>query len=237
MNPVVVICGYGPGIAHAMARRFGMAGYPVALVARSADRLDRAVSELVTESVTARAFPADLGGIDAANNVIERIRSSFGSIGLLHWNAFKPVHGRLLATAPADLQDSFSVRVAGFMAALQASVDDLENNEGAILATSGVIALDTDDINAFGVDYGALGITVAAQHKAMNILKHDLAPRGIFTGEVIVNGFVRNTAGSFEQDATIVPNDVAEAFWNLWEQRRDNAIVLGRTVPLDYVDA
>ncbi|CDH26174.1 hypothetical protein [Xenorhabdus bovienii] len=31
MKHTILICGYGPGISHAVARRFGKAGHPVAL--------------------------------------------------------------------------------------------------------------------------------------------------------------------------------------------------------------
>ncbi|PJJ99869.1 hypothetical protein CO611_05250 [Lysobacteraceae bacterium NML03-0222] len=39
MKPTLLICGYGPGIGHAVAERFGQAGHPLHLVARDADKL------------------------------------------------------------------------------------------------------------------------------------------------------------------------------------------------------
>lgn len=37
--PLLVIAGYGPGTAHTVAKRFGAAGYAIALVGRAPDRL------------------------------------------------------------------------------------------------------------------------------------------------------------------------------------------------------
>lgn len=230
MKNTIVICGYGPGISNSVARRFGKAGHPVAIVARNGERLARAVSTLEAEGIAATAFTADLGNVASVRDTIDAIRTKLGPIGILHWNAFSAVEGDLLTTTPAELQTSFDVRVAGFIAAVQASLADLEANKGAVLATSGIMALDRPDINAFAVDFGALAITVAAQHKAVGILAHTLAPRGVFVGEVIVNGFVKGTEGAFERNATIDPDEVAEAFSNLLESRTEHSVVLGQTI-------
>jgi NAD(P)-dependent dehydrogenase (short-subunit alcohol dehydrogenase family) len=46
MSKTIVICGYGPGISAAVARRFGREGFQVALVARYAQRLAAGVAAL-----------------------------------------------------------------------------------------------------------------------------------------------------------------------------------------------
>ena len=38
MPNAIIVAGYGPGISHAMALRFGREGYEVALVGRDAER-------------------------------------------------------------------------------------------------------------------------------------------------------------------------------------------------------
>lgn len=233
MKNTIVICGHGPGISSSVARRFGKEGHPVAIVARNGERLASAAAALEAEGIIARAFSGDMGDMESVTQTIDAIRSTFGPIEILHWNAFSAVEGDLLVTPPADLQASFNVRVAGFLAAVQASISDLEANKGAVLATSGVMALDRPGINAFAVDFGALAITVAAQHKALGILSHTLSPRDVFVGEVIVNGFVKGTEGAFERNATIDPDDVAEAFWKLLTQRTEHSVVFGDIISRD----
>ncbi|MFE3839222.1 SDR family NAD(P)-dependent oxidoreductase [Pseudogemmobacter sonorensis] len=221
----IVVCGHGPGISDAMARRFGRAGHPVAIIARNGERLNKAASALKAEGITVEPFIADLGDVEAVKATIEAVRSTLGPIEILHWNAFNDIDGDLLSLQPDHLRDSLNVRVIGYLAAVQASLADLEVNGGAVLATSGIMAFDLPEIDAMASRYAALAIPAAAQHKANGILRHTLDPRGIFVGEVIVNGFVKGTPGASVQIATIDPNDVAETFWSQLAARTDHSVV------------
>ncbi|HDL7101041.1 TPA: SDR family NAD(P)-dependent oxidoreductase [Yersinia enterocolitica] len=225
MKNTILICGYGPGISLAVARRFGRAGYPVALIARNTQRIVTAVKELSEEGIQVSAFPADLGNAEAVEQVVMDVRTALGPIGILHWNAFLDVEGGLLSVALSDLSKSFQTRVTSYIAAVQASLVDLEACKGTVLATSGVMALNEPNIDAFATDYAALAISVAAQHKATNILAHTLAPRGIHVGEVIVNGFVAGTLGGVGKSGTIEPADIAQQFWELHMGRHVHSVI------------
>lgn len=232
MKNTILICGYGPGISHAVARRFGKAGHPVALVARNAQRLAEAVTELTAEGIQVHAFPGDLSDVKAIQRVIMEVREMMSPIGILHWNAFLDIDGDLLSTSPADLSRSFDLRVAGYIAAVQESLDDLTVSKGAVLATSGVMALDDPQINAFATEYAALAIGVAAQRKASHILAHTLTPRGVYVGEVIVNGFVEGTPGGSGKSGTVAPVDIAEQFWALHTARQAHSVIIGGAAPI-----
>lgn len=229
MNNTIVICGYGPGISRSMARRFGRAGHRVALVARNGERLAAGVAALEAEGLAVRAFVADLGDVRSVRDMIAEVSATYGPIGILHWNAFHAVEGDLLSLADEDLSKSFDVRIRGFLAAVQASLPDLEECGGAVLATGGAMCFDAPEVNAFAADFGALAITVAAQHKAVSLLAHSLAPRGVFVGEVIVTGFVKGTQGSFGREAPIDPDEVAAAFADLLSRRSATSLVLRQT--------
>jgi hypothetical protein len=50
------------------------------------------------------------------------------------------------------------------------------------------------------------------------VLHHQLQPRGIFVGEVVVNALVKGT--QFDSgNATLEPAAVAAAFWDLYRAR------------------
>lgn len=53
---VMVVCGYGPGISSAVARRFGNEGFELALVSRSGDKLERAVAGFAGEGIVGTPF-------------------------------------------------------------------------------------------------------------------------------------------------------------------------------------
>lgn len=230
MKHTIIICGYGPGISDAVARRFGKAGHPVAIVARNTRRLADGVAALEAEGIKARAFVADLGDVEAVRRTITDVRTALGPIGIVHWNAYSNIDGDLLSTAPADLSQSLTLRVVGYVAAVQASLADLEKNQGAILATSGVMAFYGPKIDIFAKDFGVLAISVAAQHKATGLLAQTLAPRGIYVGEVVVNGFVKGSEGATHHDATVEPKYIADQFWNLNATHKTHSVIFGETL-------
>jgi len=69
MQKTIIVCGHGPGISDAVANKFGGEGFQVALVARSADKLDKARGALQTRGVKAVAFPTDLSDPNAAKDL------------------------------------------------------------------------------------------------------------------------------------------------------------------------
>lgn len=229
MKHTVVICGYGPAIGHATALKFGQAGHPVALVARQVQALADGVAALQAQGVQARAFPADLSDVAQVRRVIDAARSALGPIGVLHWNAFVDVDGDLLAISVEDLQLGLSLRVVSYIAAVQAAIHDLEATQGAVLSTNGVTAFHGEKVNAFAQDFGILAIPAAAQHKATGLLKQTLARRGVYVGEVVINGFVQGSVSTelHAIPATIAPADIAEQFWQLHAARTAHSVVFG----------
>src|SRR5690242_10600209 len=137
MNGTIVVCGHGPGISDAVARKFAAGGFSVALVARNAQRLTDAATRLSGAGVKALAFPCDLGDAAAVARMIADVRSALGPIAVLHWNAYGGSAGDVLTAPPAELQANLDTSVTGLIAAVQASLPDLKTNKGAVLVTGG----------------------------------------------------------------------------------------------------
>jgi NAD(P)-dependent dehydrogenase (short-subunit alcohol dehydrogenase family) len=78
MKKTIVVCGHGPGISDAVARRFGREGFAVALVARNAARLNEAAAALAKEGIEAKAFPCDLGNESAVRATVREVRAGLG---------------------------------------------------------------------------------------------------------------------------------------------------------------
>ena len=117
MKPTLLICGYGPGIGHAVAERFGQAGHPLHLVARDADKLAAATQHLQAQGIRAQGTVCDLSD-EVALQAMLQAQLAAGDIGLLHWNAFVDVDGDLLDASPAVLAQSLNLRVAQYPAAI-----------------------------------------------------------------------------------------------------------------------
>jgi short-subunit dehydrogenase len=80
---VAVIAGASGGIGAATARRLGRAGMRLALVARSADRLETLASELRAAGTEALVVPADLANEHDCWRAVERVAGTLGDVDVL----------------------------------------------------------------------------------------------------------------------------------------------------------
>src|ERR1700753_3589296 len=125
MAKTILVAGYGPGISDAVARRFGREGFHVALVARSADKVVRAAAAMSEDGIAARGFSCDLSEPTAVTRLIEDVRAAFGSIDVLHWNAYARLARDLTTCDVSELRRVLDVAVVGLTSALQAALPDL----------------------------------------------------------------------------------------------------------------
>ena len=86
MTKTILVCGYGPGISNAVAERFGVEGFSVALVARSADRLAAGVKALEAKGIRAAGFPTDLSDPASVRALVSNVRETLGPITVLEWS-------------------------------------------------------------------------------------------------------------------------------------------------------
>ncbi len=218
----IVVCGHGPGISDAVARRFGREGYAVALVARNVDRVTAAAEALSKEGISARAFPTDLGELDMVRAMIRDVKKTLGPISVVHWNALAFGASDVTKDAVESLDTVLHVSVHGMVAATQEALSDLEAANGSLLVTGGGFCFYDPKVDGFAVQVGAMGVAIgkAAQHKATGLLHVALAPRGVYVGEVVVVGSVKGTAWDRGQ-ATLEASTVAEKFWELHTDRAE----------------
>jgi NADP-dependent 3-hydroxy acid dehydrogenase YdfG len=220
MKSTIVVCGHGPGISNAVARRFGTAGHKVALVARTADKLTAAAAELQKVGIEAKAFATDLGDESRVRAMIADVQKQLGSIGIVHWNAYGRGAGDLIGASSSELRGVLDVGVHSLLAAVNAAHADLVANKGAVLITGGGLSSYNAAVDRMAVSWGAMGLAVskAAQHKLTGLLHERLEADGIYAGEVTVMGIVKGTA--FDKgNGTLDPGAIAEQFWTLYTER------------------
>jgi NADP-dependent 3-hydroxy acid dehydrogenase YdfG len=222
MKRTIVVCGHGPGISDAVARRFGKEGYAVAIVARNAERLKTGAEALSKAGITAKAFSCNLGDPEAVRGLIRDVRASLGPITVIHWNAYTGGAGDLTADRAEELRAPVDVAVTGMAAAVQAALPDLKEQKGALLVTGGGLAFYDPKIDAMAVSWRAMGLAIgkAAQHKAVGMLHQKLGGDGVYVGEIVVLGTVKGTA--FDSgNATLDPAAIAEKFWEMNQKRAE----------------
>ena len=228
MKGTIIVCGHGPGISDAVARRFGREGYKVALVARTAERLQASVKSLADAKVEAKAFPCDLADPASVRRMVGEVKASMGPVTAIHYNAYGGGGGDLVTAKPEELAAVFGVSVQGLVAAVQAALPDLEANKGADLVTGGGLSAYDPAVDAIATNWGAMGLAIgkAAQHKTTGLLHAKLAPKGVYVGEVVVLAAVKGTP--FDQgNATLEAGTIADKFWELHQGRSVATVSLG----------
>jgi NADP-dependent 3-hydroxy acid dehydrogenase YdfG len=223
MSKTIIVCGHGPGISDAVARKFGAEGFSVALVARRAEKLTAAVAALEAKGIKAAAFPTDLGDPNAVRAMVAKVRASLGPITVIHWNAYAGVGGDLTTAKVEEVRAPFDVAVTGLVVALQEALPDLKKEKNAaVLVTGGGFAFYDPKVDAMTVEWNAMGVAVskAAQHKLVGLLGAKLGPLGIYVGEVVVLGMVKGTA--FDSGhATLEASTIADKFWAIYGARAE----------------
>lgn len=219
----VLVCGFGPGISAAVAEKFGGEGYAVALVARNAERLDAGVKALAAKGIAAAAFPTDLGDAAAAEALPARVRAALGPVTVIHWNAFGGSAGDLLTADAAAIHGALDIATTCLLATIRGALPDMKGQkDAAVLVTNGVFGRTDPSIDAMGVQFQAMGLSMAnaAKDKLVGLLSKRLAADGVYVGQVTVMGMVKGTAWD-SGNATVEPRSVAEKFWKLFQARTD----------------
>ena len=222
MSKTIVVVGYGPGISNAVAEKFGANGFTPALVARSADKLEKGVASLKAKNIEARAVRADASDPESIRGAIRTARAS-GPIAAIHWNAYGGEKaGDFLEADPKTMHSVFDVGIVSLVAAVQEALPDLKANSGAVLVTNGAFGELNPQVDAFAVQskFMGLGLGNAAKHKLVGLLAARLKSEGVYIGEVMVAGTVKGTAWDRGQ-ATLEPSQIANAFWTLHEGRSE----------------
>ncbi|NUO51277.1 MAG: SDR family NAD(P)-dependent oxidoreductase [Polyangiaceae bacterium] len=228
MKETIVVCGHGPGISDAVARKFGKEGHPVAIVARSADRLSAAARAISETGVKVQAFPCDLGDPEAVRAMIRAAREALGPIGVIHYNAYGGGAGDITQAPASELRGVFDIAVTGLVTAVQEALPDLRSTKGSVLVTGGGFAFYDAKIDAMAGHFNAMGLAIgkAAQHKTVGLLNQKLSADGIYVGEVVVLGMVKGTAFDNGQ-ATLEASAIADKFWALAQARKDVTVNFG----------
>jgi NADP-dependent 3-hydroxy acid dehydrogenase YdfG len=225
MQKAIIVCGYGPGISNAVAHKFGGEGFQVALVARSADKLDKALGALQARGVKAAAFPTDLSDPQAAKGLVRRVTDQLAPVTAIHWNVYAHLAGDVMAADATALRTMFEVSVTSLVLTVQEALADLKAAKGAVLVTNGGLALYDPKVDAQAVEWGAMGLAIAcaAKHKLVGLLSEKLRADGITVGEVVVLGIVKG--GAFDTgSATTEPSAVADKFWGIYSDHECRSV-------------
>lgn len=203
----VVIVGTGPGIATSVARRFGAAGLPVALLARSRASIETATAALAAAGVTnVTGATADAAREAELVAALDRLAGRAGVPEALVYNA-----GLIRADRPGELshalhQEAYAINVLGALtAAAHLAPRMAAAGGGTILITGGM----PEPLPALV----SLSLGKAGVRALTSMLAREYGPLGIHVATVTV-------AGAVAPGTAYDPDRIAEHYWRLHRQPR-----------------
>lgn len=197
------IIGSGPGVAEAIARRFGREGYRIGLVARNSEKLQKQQERLAIDGIESNWVVADAGCPDELETAINQLVESLGQCDVLVYNAAILRPELPLEISADTITEEFKVNVLGALQAAQLVAPSmLSKKAGAILFTGGGLALEPYP------EWTSLALGKSALRSLSVSLYKTLAPKGIQVSVLAICGIVK-PGGPFD------PDRIAEEYWKV----------------------
>jgi NAD(P)-dependent dehydrogenase (short-subunit alcohol dehydrogenase family) len=199
----VVITGGSSGFGLETAKLFCELGARVLVTGRTQATLDSALKELAPDSVAVRSDSSSLGDID---DLVERVRSDFGSVDALFVNAGITRFVPFEATPEEIYDELFEINAKGTYFTVQRFVPLLRPGSGVVLTTSVTNSLGIPMISAYSASKAA--IRSMARSFARELLPNQIRVNAVSPGPVDT-GIL---------DRSMPPEAVAQAKAELIEQ-------------------
>jgi len=224
--PLLLVVGYGPGNSYATARRFGKAGWTIALVGRTESKLRQGIDSLAEDGISAHAFVGDASDVTTMRDTVRAVQESLGPITSIVFSAYRPVEiGDVLTDDPNTVNQVFMIGIGGMLTVVQAALDDLRNaDQAAVLVLNGGLGIQDPSIDSAAISFGGDGVALecAAKSKLVGLLSERLRPEEIYVGELIINGTVKGSP--YAGPTALDPAVIADRLWQMAEDRAENHV-------------
>jgi len=211
---VCVVIGAGPGLGIACARRWAREGYKVALVSRTASKLQA----IAAENPGTFAFPGDVTDPASLKAALTAVEQQLGEIHTVVYNAGNSVLATYENVTHEKLEMSMKTNVHGLLTVAQHVGPKMTaRGEGVIAVTGATAALRGKPITV------GFATAKAAQRMLTQSLARDLGPKGIHCFYSIIDGRIGAGSGDEgENGSRLDPDGIAENYWYVAQQKRNN---------------
>lgn len=210
--PTLAVIGAGPGLGAAVARKFGAAGFHIALLSRTQANVDALAAELGQAGITARGYTADVRDAAALTTALDRAAAELGPIEVLQYS---PIPQReflrpVLETTAADLRAALEFSVLGPLTAVAQVLGGMrEAGQGTVLFVNGSSAIRPN------ATYAGTSIAFAGESAYAQMLHDALTGSGVHVGQLIIPGAIRPGHPTHDPDV------LAEKLWTMHTTRGD----------------
>eukprot|EP00631_Chrysoreinhardia_giraudii_P001438 CAMPEP_0197421406 /NCGR_PEP_ID=MMETSP1170-20131217/6715_1 /TAXON_ID=54406 /ORGANISM="Sarcinochrysis sp, Strain CCMP770" /LENGTH=223 /DNA_ID=CAMNT_0042948637 /DNA_START=60 /DNA_END=731 /DNA_ORIENTATION=- len=200
---VCTVIGYGPGIGHAAAAKFAKEGYSVAIVGRTASKLEAGAASIPN----CRSYVADVTDSGALTQALGSIESDLGAIDAVVYNAGSGTFKTYDKISMPDIDKAIGTNLKGLFTCAQVVCPKMEaRGSGFVVVTGATASLRGKPFTA------SFAAGKAAQRSFTQSLARQLGPKNVHVCYAIIDGGVGKSAGSIDPDA------IASAYYYLSTQ-------------------
>ena len=218
-RPICMITGLGEGTGGYTAKKFSKEGYRIAMLARSAERLERFEKELEGS----KGYVCDVSNIDHLKETCSQIKKDMGSPEVLIHNAVKGNFEKLLDGKPEWLEENFRINTTSLMYLAHQLIPDMIKSKKGVIIVTGNTAAKRGIANT---PYFAP--TKAAQRILAQSLARDFGPKGIHVAYLMVDASINTpwTRTRIEKQINqpdvifAQPEDIANEIFHIARQER-----------------
>ncbi len=183
-----IVTGAGQGVGRGIALALASEGASVAVLGRTAAKLEKTCALIRERGAQAEPFPCDVSGTEAVPDVVERVAARFGGIDILVNNAYSGAFGPLLSMSDDDFRQGFRSGPFAAFAFMRACHPHLKRRGGGSivnLVSSAMVRWDPSTYGAYAAAKQAirsLTRTAAAEWGADGIRANSIAPHALSPG-------------------------------------------------------
>ena len=217
-DKVAAVLGVGPGLGAAVARRFAVEGFAVALMARREESVAGVREEIENDDGTALAVSTDATDPTSVAAAFDRVRTELGDPEVFVYNAGAFQLGGILDLSPEKFDECFKANCAGaFYAVQQVLPAMVEAGRGTVLLTGATAAL------RGGARFSALAVGKFGLRALSQSMAREFGPQGIHVAHAVIDGQidtprVREMSPGREDHTMLSPDAIAETYWQLHSQ-------------------
>ena len=205
--PGAVIIGAGPGIGQSVACRFAREGLSLALVSRTRKTVEAVADTVAPFGVKVVPLTADSADETALRRALDTAADELGTPEIVVYNAAVIRSDRPDELSLRAHMDAWAVNVLGALVAATNTLPAMaRRGSGSFIVTGGMPEPKPQ--------YTSLSLGKAGVRTLVEILDMEYGPSGIHVASVTV-------AGAVAPGTDFDPDDIAEQYWRLHDQPRD----------------
>ena len=216
MEDVVLVTGVGPGTDKAIVERFASAGYVVAMLARTEQRL----IEIRQTLPNTHAFVCDVANEAELTDTLHAVRTSLGAPKIVIHNAVGAERGTYAEVDADNMRQAFEINTMALLALAKQLIPDMEAAGGGALICTG-------NTSAYRgrARFAGFAPTKAAQRILLESIAREAGPKGVHAAYVAIDAVIdlawtRQFFADKPDEFFCQPADIADEVFRIAQQPR-----------------